>query len=184
MKRINIAVALLAIAGLGSDAAADEISASLIAPEATTGLFASFGVGVVPAGVVGPGIASGELLQAGGALRSQSVEARLSVLVAFESTYYQSSTSALILERTARYVGNHFSFGGGLGLGFGSFSPTGDYNADNGTSFEVAFITTPVMVHLGTRNQFELGVDVGLLYLASFSEWDPFYQVSVGIVHW
>jgi hypothetical protein len=178
---MRVAIVACVLAASASTAVASDESADGELPLYSQGWYAAFGVGWLPAGVDGPSDASAELLQGGVAIRWRQAEVRFSGVLAFESTSYQSSTSGMALARTARYFSPHFSIGAGLGLGVGSFTPKDGFNADNGMSPELIALLTPVTAHFGP---IEIGVDVGVLQLTSFSETDYFYQLSIGYVHW
>jgi hypothetical protein len=180
MKHLMLVAAAIALSA-GTAHAEDEIT---LPTPGDVGWFASFGFGAIPAGVDGPGLATGELLQVGAAFAGERWEMRVSGLLAFESTYYQSSTSGLLMLRSIRHLGRYYSVAATAGIGGGSFSPMGDYNADNGGSFEVAALFTPVLLHFGGNNQFEVGFDVGVIGLLSFGDATPFYDVSIGYTRW
>ena len=153
-------------------------------PSSARGIYGSFGAGWLPSGVDGPGAANLEMFEGGAAFRLGRADLRVGAILALESTYYQSSVSGLAIGRLERYVGSSFSFGGGFGLGAGSFSPTNGYNAADGASAELVAIVVPARFHLGEEHRLELSLQVGTIYLTSFNETDFFYQVAIGYVRW
>jgi hypothetical protein len=171
-----------------TDDVGDGSAAATMLPPTTTstarGAYASFGAGFLPAGVDGPGAANLEMFEGGGAFRLGNVDLRIGAILALESTYYQSSVSGLVIARAERYVGPRFSFGGGFGVGVGSFTPQNGDNADNGTSPELTALVVPARLHLGDERRLELSLQVGTIYLASFSESDFFYELAIGYVRW
>ena len=178
----QLLLVLLAVAAAAETSRAEDAAPS--PGPGDVGWFGSFGFGAIPAGVDGPGVATGELLQGGVAMSGEKWETRASALLAFESTYYQSSTSGLLLVRTIRHFGSYFGFAFGVGIGGGSFSPKGNYNADNGGTFELAGQITPLFLHFGGSNQFEVGLDIGGIALTSFGDAVPFYDISIGYTRW
>ena len=171
---------LLCLVVLGHHANADSSAPLSPQPAQAVGWYATLGAGWVPAGVDGPDSGSVELLEGGATLRAGALEARLGVIAAFESTSFQSSMNGLALARAERHQGAMFSWGAGLGVGYGNFSPMGTVNADRGGTPELATFVVPARLHVGPDHRVEVALQVGAIYLASFSEVDPFWELSVG----
>lgn len=132
-----------------------------------------------------PGPAKAGLLQLEEALRLGKGDVRFGALGAYESTYFQSSVSVLATARQNIGFGSGlYALGYGVGLGYGSYSPTGSYHADSGGSGMLALIGTPVLLRFGPHRRFEVGLDGGITYLFAWSELDPLGAVTVGYVTW
>ncbi len=179
MNRHSLAtlVALGAIA-FGSAAFADP-------PQDKTAFAASLGGAFLPSGLDGPGSATAAFLELEVARSVRDKGAlRLGFVGAYENTYYQSSANGLLVFRPEVYLASFYGLGGGAGLGYGSFSPKGGYNADHGGSPELAIYAIPMLLRLGARHNFEITLQGGLIDLASFGELEPFYDLSVGFATW
>lgn len=189
---IGVAVLSLSSAAFADDAtvaAPAEVTApvevaqpaEVAAPaQVSKGLFISAGFAYLPGGIDGPGDAAAGVTQVGWRMRARNIELRFSGIAAYEETYYQTSFHVMGLAQFFRYAGDVYSFGAGVGVGVGSYSPIGDYNADNGTTAQVLLVATPATLHLGPGHHIEAGVDVGALYLVAFNEIAPFFQLRGG----
>ncbi len=144
------------------------------------GLFMSLGFAYLPGGIDGPSDAAAVVTQVGWRIRANRIELRFSGALVYEETSYQNSFNGLGVAQFFDYAGDVYSFGAGVGLGVGSFTPMDGKNADNGTSAELLLLATPAALHVGPGHHIELGVDVGVVYLVAFDEVDPFFQFRGG----
>jgi hypothetical protein len=145
----------------------------------------SVGAAYLPVASSGNGGTTAGFVEAAGVFRNRKSDVRVGGIVAYETTDYQSSTSALVTLRTDLYFGSGvYALGVGSALGYGSFSPKGGYNADDGGSAEVAVYAVPMLLALGPKHSFEINFEVGAIRLFAWNEVEPFYNLSIGFASW
>ncbi len=151
-----------------------------------TAFAASVGGGYVPAGVAGPGAASAGILELNLARSVGRGDLRVGLIVAQESTYYQSSLALFLVASAYRYVGSGvYAWGGGVGVGYASLSPKAQYHADDGSTGELVSYFVPAMLRLGARRDFEVALKTGIVGVLGFGgEVDPFAALSIGFATW
>ena len=165
----------------------DASSPDVSPPAASETAFAvSLGGGYVPAGVAGPGAASAGILELNLARSLGRGDLRVGVIVAQESTYYQSSLAVFLVASAYHYVGSGvYAWGGGIGFGYASLSPKAQYHADDGSTAELVSYFVPAMLRLGARRDFEIALKTGIVGVFGFGgEVDPFAALSIGFVTW